>query len=464
VSPTLGASGGAAEEARVAAGAVRALGCPSCGAAVALRAMDWTQTVACASCAAVLDARDPNLRVLREAARRRGPAPLIPLGTRGEWRGAAYDVIGFQERAIGAGGVSYAWREYLLFNPYRGFRYLTSTTATGTTSSPCPRCRSPRRACARRYATAAPRSATSRPRAPRPPGCSASSRGRRAPATPVTAKDYVAPPYVMSAEEDRDETTWSLGEYVDGAAVWEAFGLPGRPPAPRGVYANQPSPHGRSGSLWPLAALLLSLLFAATVARYSTARDAVVFEQGYAYTPGSAAVDDAGGPTAFVTPSFDLPPGRFGGAANVEVDTEASLDDNWMAVDYALVDEETGRSYDLARDVSYYSGRDPEDGSRWTEGGRRDRARIGPVPAGRYFLRAEPSGGEARPGAGPVRWTVTVRRDVPSPALPLLAALALLVPPVVGLARSAAFEVRRWAESDYGAAAGEAAAALSDDE
>ena len=464
MSPTLGASGGAAEEARVAAGAVRALGCPSCGAAVALRAMDWTQTVACASCAAVLDARDPNLRILREAARRRGPAPLIPLGTRGEWRGAAYDVIGFQERAIGAGGVSYAWREYLLFNPYRGFRYLTEYDGHWNDVVPVPALPEPapgvrpsvryRGATFRHFQTA--RAETTWVLGEFPWEARAGDA--------VTAKDYVAPPYVMSAEEDRDETTWSLGEYVDGAAVWEAFGLPGRPPAPRGVYANQPSPHGRSGSLWPLAALLLSLLFAATVARYSTARDAVVFEQGYAYTPGSAAVDDAGGPTAFVTPSFDLPPGRFGGAANVEVDTEASLDDNWMAVDYALVDEETGRSYDLARDVSYYSGRDPEDGSRWTEGGRRDRARIGPVPAGRYFLRAEPSGGEARPGAGPVRWTVTVRRDVPSPALPLLAALALLVPPVVGLARSAAFEVRRWAESDYGAAAGEAAAALSDDE
>jgi hypothetical protein len=36
-------------------------------------------------------------------------------------------------RSITVDDTSYYWDEYLLFNPYKGFRYLTSTTATGTT-------------------------------------------------------------------------------------------------------------------------------------------------------------------------------------------------------------------------------------------------------------------------------------------------------------------------------------------
>ena len=36
-----------------------------------------------------------------------------------------YDVIGFQQRSIEVEGQRYAWDEYVLFNPYHGFRYLT---------------------------------------------------------------------------------------------------------------------------------------------------------------------------------------------------------------------------------------------------------------------------------------------------------------------------------------------------
>jgi len=44
-----------------------------------------------------------------------------------------WEVIGFQVRTIRVQGIDYSWGEYLLFNPYEGFRYLTSTTVTGTT-------------------------------------------------------------------------------------------------------------------------------------------------------------------------------------------------------------------------------------------------------------------------------------------------------------------------------------------
>src|ERR1019366_2069224 len=51
--------------------------------------------------------------------------PLIPLGTRGTIRGTAYEAVGFQRRTIHVDGVPYSWHEYVLFNPHKGFRYLT---------------------------------------------------------------------------------------------------------------------------------------------------------------------------------------------------------------------------------------------------------------------------------------------------------------------------------------------------
>jgi uncharacterized paraquat-inducible protein A len=59
---------------------IRGFNCPSCGAAIELRGLAWTQTVACGACAAVLDARDPNLQVLSRFDARIKVRPLVPLG------------------------------------------------------------------------------------------------------------------------------------------------------------------------------------------------------------------------------------------------------------------------------------------------------------------------------------------------------------------------------------------------
>ena len=419
-------------------GAVRGLNCPSCGAAIELRGMAWTQTVACASCAAVLDARDPNLRILSRFDQKIAKVrPLIPLGSRGEWRGATYQVIGFQQRTIRVDGVAYSWREYLLFNPYRGFRYLTEYDGHWN-------------------------DVVSLPGVPQHGGGSGATyeglkykhfQTATAETTfvlgefpwevrrgdTVEASDYVAPPLLLSSEATDDEVTWSRGEYADARAIWKAFKVPGTPPSPRGVFANQPSPYMASArSYWRLLGVFAAALVALFVLRAATARDARVFSQSYEFDPGK------GGEQAFVTPSFQLP----GGAGNVRIDTKSDVDDQWLYLDYALINEATGQAWDFGREVSYYSGYDSD--GRWTEGSRSDDAKIGPVPGGTYFLRVEPQGG-TQPGRpmAPVRYTVEVRRDVPTFGVFVIGLLLLLAPPAIGALRAASFETQRWAESDH---------------
>jgi hypothetical protein len=447
----------------VSPGAVRAVNCPSCGGAIELRGLAWTQSVACQHCGAVLDARDPDLRVLQRARERMTVEPLIPLGTRGAWRGAPYDVIGVQQRTITVDEVDYSWREYLLFNPYRGFRYLTEYDGHWNDVVPLP---------------GLPVVAGAGVRA------SAGYDGRtyrlfqtaRARTTFVAGefpwavragdseevRDYVAPPHVLSAEGTRHETTWSHGTYVDGRAVWRAFNLPGDPPRPLGIYANQPSPHGANvGSWWSAFAWLALLCFVAFVGRAMTARRARVFEGRYelsgAPTFASAVRGDSTVTAApFVTPRFTVP----GGTGNVVVETEADVDNEWMYLEYTLVDEATGRAWPLGREVSYYSGSDAD--GRWSEGRRRDRATLGPVPGGPYVLRVE-AAGQPRPGH-PVSYTVRVMRDVPATWPFLVALLALLVPPAVATYRTVTFETRRWAESDAGSKLGTMIQEATDDE
>jgi hypothetical protein len=439
--------------AALAPGAVRGFNCPSCGAAVALRGLAWTQTVACESCGAVIDARDPNLRVVQEAQARMGAVrPLIPLGTRGEWRGAPYEVIGLQQRTITVDGEHYSWREYLLFNPYRGFRYLTEYD--GHWNDVVPLAAIPAVAAGVGPATARYGGQTFR-----------HFQTARAETTFVLgefpweirvgdraeARDYVAPPRVLSAESTADETTWSLGTYVDGRAVWKAFALPGAPPAPRGIYANQPSPHAGAGAWWRAFGVLAAALLVALLARVITARNERAFEGRYTFgatTPFAAATtargDSAITGEGFVTPPFEL----RGRTSNVVVETTTDVDQAWIFLDFALVNEATGEARRFAREVSYYSGVDG--GERWSEGSKRDHTTIGRVPPGRYVLRVEPSG-ETRAGA-PIHYTIGVRRDVPTLAYYLAALVILVAPPVFGSLQAASFETRRWAESDHGSA------------
>jgi hypothetical protein len=145
---------------------------------------------------------------------------------------------------------------------------------------------------------------------------------------------------------------------------------------------------------------------------------------------------------SLVTPVFELD----GRPSAVEIETATNLDNQWMFVGYALVNDETGQAFEVARDVSYYHG--IEDGEAWTEGSRIDTVALPTVPAGRYFLRIETEGGDQ--AAAPMRYRVRVLRDV-STSLWFLVALALIViPPGLATWRASKFEHYRWQESDHG--------------
>ena len=250
----------------------------------------------------------------------------------------------------------------------------------------------------------------------------------------ATVSDYVAPPLMLSAERTPDETTWSIGEYVDGRRLWEAFRLPGNAPRPVGVFANQPSPYaGKPSYYWGLFLILALILFAVGALRTIAAAREPVFTGSYLYRPGTAE-------SAFVTPIFTI----GNRTSNVEVDTTANVQNNWIGFDYALINADTGDAFDFSREVSYYSGTDSD--GRWTEGSQHDSAVLPTIAPGRYYLRVEPETDATSP---PISYKIALRRDVPSPEYYLMALGILLVPPIFVTLRSAAFESRRWQESSF---------------
>ncbi len=429
---------------------VRGFNCPNCGSAVELRAGEHALTAVCPSCLSVLDAKDPNFRVLQTMEEKIRVKPRIPLGTRGTIMGATFQVIGFQVRSIVVEGERYSWYEYLLFNPYRGFRYLTeyqghwnavvtvhtvplqqknAVMPTATLDGVVYRHFQSAKAYTDFVLGEFPWQVRT--------GDSAETR------------DYVAPPRMLSAETTDNETTWSRGEYIKGDDVWKAFKLPGQAPPAVGIFANQPSPYGGGiGRVWKAFVMLMIALTAMFLLREVSARREQAFSGQFVARPGVNADS-----TSFVTAPFELK----GHSSNVELTTSANLNNGWIFVDYALINEQTGVSYEVAREASYYYGSDSD--GNWSEGSQSDRAIIPSVPSGRYFLRVAP---EVAPEGSSVTYNIRVRRDVPNALFFGVAMLLLFIPPIILSIRAAAFEGQRWKESDRGTAISSAIASASE--
>jgi len=415
----------------------KALHCANCGGPVELRGFGHTLSVVCPQCLAVLDVSTPLVQILQRAQEAQEQAqPKIPLGTRGKIENVTWEVIGFQVRQIVVDDVPYSWDEYLLFNPYYGFRYLSEYDGHWNFIRTLP---------------LAPETVPGVKPALRLRGVTykhfqhsnattifvlgefpwRAHRGETA-----VVDDFIAPPRMLSGERMDGEVVWSLGEYWTGDQIWKAFQLPGRPNPAVGVYANQPSPHhGRAGDMWRASIWMLVALAALMFYFTVSARREEVFTDRYNFSTG------AGGEPSFVTPVFELK----GRPSNVELQIHTDLDNNWAYFDLALINQDTGRAWDFGREVSYYHGNDG--GESWTEGRSSDSVSIPAVPSGHYYLRIEPEMDSKQRSS--MSYTVSIRRDVPTYSFFLIAAVLLMIPPVVATMRIGAFEKARWQESDF---------------
>lgn len=417
-------------EARRAEG-VDALNCPNCGGTVTIRLPGETVNAVCQYCQSVLNARSPRLAVLQRFQDRAAVRPRIPLGSTGRLHGADWTALGFQQVSIKVEGITYSWREYLLHAPERGFRYLTEYD--GHWNDVVPLKEAPR--------------VTGRGQQMR-----VQHRGQwfrhfqRANAETsfvlgefpwqvrvgdrMQSDDFVHPPLLLSREQTSDEVTWSLGEYVPPARIWEAFRLEGSPPRPRGVFANQPSPHPPAAPMWlaylAFAAALLVLLLVSS----ASTREVYSGRDTFAYT-------DSAAQNVLVTEPFTI----TGRPSRLRVTVKTDVSNASAYFDMTLVNEQTGRTREFDAEASYYFGYDG--GERWSEGSPRDRASVPRVEPGRYRLVVAPQ------VSSDVRYSVRAVHGGPAVSLYLLALLALLVPPVARLLMGATFEHSRWMESDY---------------
>jgi hypothetical protein len=417
---------------------VRALECPNCGGPVELRSYGNAISAVCPQCLTVLDTATPELKIIQTFQEKQRYTPLIPLGSRGKMSGTDWEAIGFQVRQILVEGIPYRWEEYLLYNPFKGYCYLTEYEGHWNTirvlrALPFRTMDGKRNAVLyggqkyKHFQTA--RAETIFVLGEFPWQVRVGDK--------VQVEDYIAPPRVLSSERTADEVTWSAGTYTTPAEIQQAFRPPGKMPAQRGIYSNQPSPYkGKVGSAWKTAGILALLLVLLAIGLAIATHGRQVFAQKYYFDtrPNSE--------PSFVTPVFEIPK-----HSNVEVSVSTDLDNDWAFFAMALIDEDTGVAYDFGKEISYYYGRD-SDGS-WSEGNRTGRTIIPSVSPGRYYLRVEP-GMDDNGGLHRVNYTIKVESGAMQ-GYWLVIAFALLPLPALWTSwKAVSFENARWSESDYG--------------
>ena len=420
-----------------------ALACPACGAPVILRAVGQSMAAVCGSCGAVIDTATPEWTVIQKAGKARHEIPtLLPIGQRGKLFDLDLEVIGVMTRR----DEDSSWTEYLLFNPWSGFRWLVFYDGHWSLAHLFPSVpdTTERTATAegRRYRLYAKGSATVKDVLGE--FYWKVQRGEKA-----DYMDYIAPPHILSKESypGLNEFTWSAGKYVEPALIAEGFGIK-ELPAPDGIYLNQPNPHSKIwAELKGIFFLALCALIFFEIGFSLIQKTLPVYSGGYTFdraaesaptVPPAAQGWGAPNPKTIITPPFEIDhPQR------VTVRGMAGVDNNWLDLDLQLVNAKTNISIPATLEISYYYGYD--DGN-WSEGSGEASVDFPHVVPGQYVLTIEPS---ADRSIQKMPFAVYISRGGVFQSNFLLCLGLILLYPLFLLGRGLSFEQKRWSDSAY---------------
>ncbi len=405
--------------------------CPACGGTITLKAVGITISAVCAYCSSVVDVTNENYRII-ETANQNTLKTLIDIGCRGKLKGIEWEVIGYMQKTDASG--IYPWDEYLLYNPYYGFRFLVQESGhwnfvkvlrkdvaeAGLSNEIWME--------GKKFAIFL-----------RGEGVVQYVKGefywrvRKGEKTVVA--DYIAPPRILSVEKNDEEISISLGEYMERNEIASAFAIKEQMPEKIGVASNQPARNqNQFGNILLIAATAFALVCGIQYATASMADNADVYSSNIAVRPEQKN-------QTITSPAFNIPK-----SGNVLIACSSPVENDWVELDMSLVNEQTNTAYDLTQAIEYYHGYDG--GESWSEGSQSAESFISTVPAGTYRLLTDMDAGALNRNM-PVFLSMLVKRDVPVWSNFWIALLSVLIYPIYMLVRRWSFEKDRWSESDY---------------
>lgn len=407
--------------------------CPNCGGTIEIKAAGYTVTVACQYCGSVLDVADPDVKIIKryeEEVR----ALELPLGSRGKLRGHEWEVIGYLRRSENG---QYPWDEYLLFNPYRGYRYL-DTDGRGWSFGKQLAAQPSGRKHGVLTVDGEDYEPFYRDTAAQVDRVVGEFYWRVQAGDEARTADYVRPGKMLSWEYDGKETVWTLSELLEPHEITDAFGID--PPKGGGLpLPHQPSPYKeKSSAMWKLALLaaaalvVMSFVFGGTRDPQTAVIDLATNGAEREATIGPVVLDR---PSQAVTVSASAP----------------GIENSWVDLAYTLTNRETGDVYQAANVVERYSGRDAE--GNWSEGSRSSSSKFSRVPRGTYDLTAYAAGSQWRgtpyASSNSARVEITIAKGATFFSNLFLALLLVLAPALWMWIRHLGFETRRKSDSDF---------------
>jgi len=404
---------------------VKSFSCPACGGIVEIRAAGHTISAVCAHCSTLIDTANDNFKIIKkdhEASR----ITDIPIGAKGVLDSIKWEVIGYVEKKDKS-SMSY-WDEYLLFNPYFGFRFLVQADGHWNFASVIKR-HLPQAGVASEIALSGE-------------SYSVYCRGlstveyvkgefywRVRKGDEDKYVDYIAPPKMLTVEKNRQEVTETLAEYIEPEVVEKAFGI--ELPTKTGVAPNQPAPfHDKLGSIWKITILSI---FVGLVIQWNMGSGTMVNSTHIhiAHTERDK---------TFSTPVFNLP-----NSSNLFARSMVPVSNDWMELDLSLVNEETNKAYGTRQVIEYYSGND--EGEYWSEGGQVEESSFSAVPAGNYRMLIDPSPGKM--GDNGMDVSLEIKRNVAVWSNFWIIFFFIIVFPLYAFLYRWYFENKRWENSDY---------------
>lgn len=349
-------------------GSVKTLACPNCGGIINIRAVGITVTAICGNCGSTIDINNPELRIIQKAHEATKLDLDLPLGSRGHLFGHEWEVIGYMERATED---NYRWSEYLLFNPWQGFRFLVednghwnfvkmlrqqiddhfhSLSFNGENY--------------KLYNTGTAKVTY----------VLGEFYWRVKVGEKAITHDYIAPPYMLSKEQSDQDVVWSIASYISPSIIQEAFQIKASWPAPTGIAPNQPcSAQKHLQGLYAITAIAFICLFITQIITTNHAKEQILINSPVQTTPAQK-------DTPLTTDEFEIPE-RTG---NLEIKVSSPVDNNWLEVDAQLVNQTTQEKDEALDALEYYHGYDSD--GYWSEGSRTHEDILSAVPGGKYRL------------------------------------------------------------------------------
>ncbi|HRP69604.1 MAG TPA: DUF4178 domain-containing protein, partial [Turneriella sp.] len=328
--------------------------CPNCGGPVHLALPGKSQSVRCGHCGSILEPTHDVLLLRQKYEKAFSHKQWIPLSQEGVLKGIKFKCVGIVVRKDNYGG---SWTEYLIFNPYHGYRYLVESSGHWT------------------YVEQLANVGYTPNNEPAWDGFSlkinfAGKKFKYATGYKATVKnvigefpwevivgeknavtEYLNPPYQATCERVegmRDgksyttESNWSLGEYVYPKEIQQAFNLEEMPPR-MGFGMCEPNPYKKRrffALLW--SAALFFFASATCVISSNRSENAKVIDKVLPLNIANFELKKDG-TTEYL--EFDHEEGtiQLSKETNIEFEFSIPLSQQWISLNVFLIDEVTGK-------------------------------------------------------------------------------------------------------------------------